>query len=135
MKIEAMDRSLPIAKNEPTQVSTSVPPEVEEVDIKASTSISISSETKKISSLKEAERNILPVSEKFVIEAIERANRAIEGARTEFKFSIHEKTHEISVKVLDKDSGEVIREIPPEKVLDMVAKMWEMAGIIVDEKR
>ena len=83
----------------------------------------------------EAEKKILPVSEKFIIDAIEKANKAIEGTRTEFRFSIHKETHEISVKVLDKDNGEVIREIPPEKVLDMVAKMWEMAGIIVDEKR
>ena len=77
----------------------------------------------------------LPVSEKFIIDTIERANKAIDGARTEFKFSIHKQTHEIMIKVLDKDSGKVIREIPPEKTLDMVAKMWEMAGIIVDEKR
>jgi len=83
----------------------------------------------------EPERKNLPISEKVVIEAIEKANRAIDGARTEFRFSIHKQTHEISVKVIDKDKGEVIREIPPEKVLDMVAKMWEMAGIIVDERR
>ena len=85
--------------------------------------------------LTEPQKKNLPISEKVVIEAIEKANKAIEGARTEFRFSIHEKTHEISVKVLDKDNGEVIREIPPEKVLDLVAKMWEMAGIIVDERR
>ncbi len=75
------------------------------------------------------------VSEKVVIEAIERANKALEGVYTSFEFSIHEKTREISVKVLNRDTKEVIREIPPEKVLDLVAKMWEMAGILVDEKR
>ncbi|WP_167686495.1 flagellar protein FlaG, partial [Paenibacillus polymyxa] len=30
--------------------------------------------------------------------------------------------------------GELIREIPPEKTLDLVAKMMEIAGILVDEK-
>ena len=30
---------------------------------------------------------------------------------------------------------EVIKEYPPEKTLDMIAKVWEMAGIMVDEKR
>lgn len=86
-------------------------------------------------SLNEIERSTLPISEKIVIEAIEKANKAINGARTEFKFSIHEETRQILVKVLDKDSGEIIKEIPNEKILDMVACMWEMAGIIVDEKR
>jgi len=40
------------------------------------------------------------------------------------------------VKVIDTsgDREEIIREIPSEKVLDMVARMWELAGIMVDEK-
>ncbi len=85
--------------------------------------------------MSETEWKRLPMAEKIVIQAIEKANKAIEGARTEFRFSIHEETHEIMVKVIDKDEGKVLREIPPEKILDIVARMWEMAGIIVDERR
>lgn len=70
-----------------------------------------------------------------MIKTIERANKALLGRSTSFEFSIHEKTKQISIKVLDKDTGEIIREIPPEKTLDMVAKMWEMAGLLVDERR
>ncbi|OPZ87881.1 MAG: flagellar protein FlaG [Firmicutes bacterium ADurb.Bin419] len=77
----------------------------------------------------------LSISDKAVVEAIEKANKAITGAKTQFEFSIHEKTNEIMVKVIDSETQEVIREIPPEKILDMVAKMWEMAGILVDERR
>lgn len=77
----------------------------------------------------------MSVSEKVIIEAIEKANKAIEGPNKRFEFSIHKKTHEIMVKVLDNDTGDVIREFPPEKILDMVAKLWEMAGIVVDERR
>lgn len=73
--------------------------------------------------------------EEFIVKAIEKANKALTGATTSFEFSIHEQTKQIMVKVLDKDTGEIIRELPPEKVLDMVAHLWEMAGIIVDEKR
>ena len=29
---------------------------------------------------------------------------------------------------------EVLKELPPEKILDMIAKAWELAGIMVDEK-
>ncbi|HOA79558.1 MAG TPA: flagellar protein FlaG [Defluviitaleaceae bacterium] len=77
----------------------------------------------------------ISIAEKTVIEAIERANKKLSGVMAEFEFSIHEKTKQISVKVLNKETKEVIREIPPEQVLDMVAHLWEMAGIIVDEKR
>ena len=75
------------------------------------------------------------VSEKAVVDAIERANKAISVTRTQMEFSIHEKTKEIMVKVINSDTKEVIREIPQEKILDMVAKMLEMAGILVDERR
>ncbi len=87
------------------------------------------------SQLSEYEKKELPISERVVIDAIEKANKAILGANTKFEFSIHEKTKEIMVKVVDAETHELIREIPPEKILDMVAKMWEMAGIIVDERR
>lgn len=83
----------------------------------------------------QAEGINIPVSEEQVIKAIDRAIKALEGTSTRLDFSIHEKTKHIMVKVLDKDTGEVIREIPPERSLDFLAKVWEMAGILIDEKR
>lgn len=56
-------------------------------------------------------------------------------SKTRCEFSYHEATKRVSIKVLDDDTGDVIREIPPEKSLEMVEKMWELAGILVDEKR
>lgn len=90
---------------------------------------------KAISQINEFEMNNMPVSEKVVIEAIQKANKAISGGNRRFEFSIHEKTNEIVVKVYDSDTNELVREIPNEKVLDMVAKICEMAGILVDERR
>lgn len=88
-----------------------------------------------ISQITTQERSQMPVSEKVVIDAIEKANKAIMGANKKFEFTIHEKTKEIMVKVIDTDTNEIIREIPNEKVLDMVAKLCEMAGVLVDERR
>ncbi len=50
-------------------------------------------------------------------------------------FGIHEATNRVTIKLVDKDTKEVIKELPPEKTLDMIAKVWEMAGLLVDEKR
>ncbi|HBT20182.1 MAG TPA: flagellar biosynthesis protein FlaG [Peptococcaceae bacterium] len=74
------------------------------------------------------------VSEAEVIKAIERANEAFRVVNTRFEFSIHEGTKEIMVKIIDEETNEVIREIPPEKILDLIAKIWELAGILVDER-
>ena len=40
----------------------------------------------------------------------------------------------VTIKIIDKTTKEVIREYPPEETLDMIAKVWEIAGILVDEK-
>lgn len=85
--------------------------------------------------MSEYDINDMTISDKAVIEAIERANDALSVANRKFEYSIHEETKEIMVKVIDSETDEVICEIPPEKILDMVAKMWEMAGILVDERR
>ena len=50
-------------------------------------------------------------------------------------FGVHEETNRITIKIINKESKEVIKEFPPEKTLDMIAKVWEMAGLMVDEKR
>lgn len=84
--------------------------------------------------VKKEEAQGLTVSEAQIIEAIEHANKAFRIVSTRFEFSIHEGTKEIMVKVIDEQTNEVIREIPPEKILDIVAKLWELVGIIVDEK-
>lgn len=91
--------------------------------------------TKNISQINEYERDSMPVSKRVVIEAIEKANKAISGGNRRFEFSIHDKTNEIVVKVFDSQTDELIREIPNEKILDMVAKICEMVGILVDERR
>lgn len=50
-------------------------------------------------------------------------------------FGIHDATNRVTIKIIDKETKEVIKEFPPEKTLDMIAKVWEMAGIMVDERR
>lgn len=74
-------------------------------------------------------------NEQQVISAIEKANKQFRTFDRKLEFSIHEGTKEIMVKVINTADDSVIREIPSEKVLDMVAHMWEIAGILVDEKR
>ena len=74
------------------------------------------------------------LSEEDIIGVIEKANKDFIVYDRKFEFSIHEKTKQIMIKVIDATNDEVIRELPPEKVLDMVAAMWEVAGIIVDRK-
>lgn len=81
------------------------------------------------------ERPIQEVSKEKVESALRDINTKIRPTHTECQFTYHEETKRISIKVMDQSTGEVIREIPPEKTLDMIAKTLELAGILVDEKR
>lgn len=65
--------------------------------------------------------------------AIEQFNKKI--GNSEAIFGVHEETNRVTIKIIDKDTKETIKELPPEKTLDMIAKVWEMAGILIDEKR
>lgn len=70
----------------------------------------------------------------------EQIKRAVENinknnAHTEAVFGIHEGTNRVTIKIIDKESRKVVKEFPPEKTLDMIEKVWEMAGLMVDEKR
>ena len=67
--------------------------------------------------------------------AIAEMNRRINNSNEEAVFGVHEDTNRIRIKIMDKETKEVIKEFPPEKTLDMIARIWEMAGILVDEKR
>lgn len=71
---------------------------------------------------------------KSIHEAVDDANKVLKIVNKRFEFSIHEETGRTMVKIIDRDTNEVISEIPPEKILDMLAKIWEAVGLIIDRK-
>ncbi|HWT26933.1 MAG TPA: flagellar protein FlaG [Mobilitalea sp.] len=76
------------------------------------------------------------VSDKQIKDAVSRANNQVKTfRRTSCEFTYHEETKRVSIKVVDADTKEVVREIPPEDTIKMLQKIWELAGLIVDEKR
>lgn len=72
-------------------------------------------------------------SNEQIKKAVESLNKKME--HSEAIFGIHDGTNRVTIKIIDKDTKEVLKELPPERTLDMIAKVWEMAGILVDEKR
>lgn len=64
--------------------------------------------------------------------AVEQLNSSL--GKTECRYSFHEQTNRVMIRLVDKDTEEVIREFPAEETLNMIAKAWELAGLLVDEK-
>lgn len=73
------------------------------------------------------------VAQSTLESAMSNMNSRIKKTRCEYDFD--DPTNTITVKVYDKDTGDLIREVPPEKSLEAIKKIWEIAGLIVDEKR
>jgi len=74
------------------------------------------------------------VYDKVLKDAVERVNKAMSPDNRRFEITIHEKTKEVLVKVVDTKTNETIKEIPPKKIVDLVVNLCEMAGIIYDAK-
>lgn len=80
-------------------------------------------------------KDLKEVSPEKVKSAIDDINKKIRPTHTQCEFKYHEPTKRISITVRDSETNEVIKEIPPEKTLDVIAKTLELAGLLVDEKR
>lgn len=61
-------------------------------------------------------------------------NKLLEGNHTSIKFNVHKQLERIFVQLIDRETDEVVRELPPEKFLDMMASMLEFAGLLIDKR-
>lgn len=84
---------------------------------------------------KEEEKDGKEPSHNTIKSVFSEVNQKMRMSKTRCEYSYDEPTKRVSIKVFDKDTDQLIREVPPEKSLEMLQKMWELAGIIVDEKR
>jgi flagellar protein FlaG len=75
------------------------------------------------------------LSEKMVESAVIQIEDLLKVTFRHLSYNYHEKSGEYFVKVIDDETEEVIREIPPEKILDIVASMKEIVGLLFDERR
>lgn len=68
---------------------------------------------------------------------IERIARAMDdylkSTQKELEIQVHEETGKIMVKIISKEDGKVVREVPPEEMLNLAARMEQMVGVLIDE--
>ena len=74
------------------------------------------------------------MDDELLDKSIEQANKSLELYNRRIDRAIHEVTKTMMYTIRDTVTNEVIQEFPPKKIQDMIAKMWELAGLFVDEK-
>lgn len=77
---------------------------------------------------------IKEISEADIEKAAEKVNKLFEDKNTHVEYEFHGKSKRMSIKIIDNNTKEVVKEIPPKKLIDMVDKLCELAGLFIDEK-
>lgn len=72
--------------------------------------------------------------EEDVKESVKDINDIIEKVKEDLSFEVHDETDRMMVKVIDRKTKEVIKELPPEEMLDLSARIHKMVGLLIDEK-
>ena len=75
-----------------------------------------------------------PTREQLEARVTEEAKR-FEQLNQSLTFRLHEGAQQLMVQVVDRDTGKVLRETPPEEFLDLTARLREMVGFFLDEQR
>ena len=71
--------------------------------------------------------------ESGIAERIREAIEEVQNRATSVQFQIEMENHEVIVKIINRESGDTIREIPPEEVRRMQENLRELRGVLLEE--
>ena len=66
--------------------------------------------------------------------AVEKLNKLIRSQRRDVSFSVNEEAHATVIKIIKTETGELIKQFPPDQILAMIARLRKNIGWLVDEK-
>ena len=84
-----------------------------------------------VSTVDDSQTNVKPEE---LIKVVDKLNKTTEIYNKGLRFKVHDETDRLIVQVVDEKSGDVIKQIPPEDILDLEASIEEMVGLIIDKK-
>ncbi|MDW8799701.1 flagellar protein FlaG [Clostridium sp. A1-XYC3] len=74
------------------------------------------------------------ISEKDIKKAIDKFNKLLEDNDTHVEYELYGKTKELTIKIINNKTKEIVKELPPKRLIDMINKLCELAGVFVDQK-
>lgn len=74
------------------------------------------------------------VDKELLEKSVDQANKTLTQHNRYIERKVHDVTKAVMYTLKDSETEEVIAEFPPEKLQDMIAKMWELAGLVIDER-
>ena len=71
---------------------------------------------------------------KAVVDTVESLNQFMDLMTADIRFSIHQKTNRLMVRLVSEKDQKVLREYPSKEFLDMIANIREFVGVLTDKK-
>lgn len=69
-------------------------------------------------------------TKKELDDALKKVNNFLKDEKTHAEYSVHKDLGTLMIKIVNDESDKVILEIPPKKILDMVASMCRQVGLL-----
>ena len=129
MAIEGVNsvQATPVQMAQPVQAAQ---PKVMEVE--AATSVKPVVEDIKVNTEDKGSDNNREYSNEQIKKTVADMNKKLQNISCQY--GIHEGTGRVTIKMVDKETKDVIKEFPAEETLELIAKAWELAGIMVDKR-
>lgn len=61
-------------------------------------------------------------------------NHVVKALNTHLSFKVNDETGRMIIQVIDSETGEIRRQIPPEEMLKLTEKMRALVGVIFDKQ-
>jgi len=75
-----------------------------------------------------------PLSAKERDGILKQLNKTLEAFDTHVSLTLDEKSHRTVIKVIDNDTGKVVRQIPDEQMMRISERITQLLGVMYDEK-
>ena len=62
--------------------------------------------------------------------AVSKLNKFLEDEKVHAEYSVHKDLGTLMIKIVEDDTKKIVLELPPEKILDMVASMCKQVGLL-----
>ncbi len=121
----------PVALENWTRISKELQPEEIIKPVEEATG----GETKRVGDGKEKiQTKLLDVSLEETKKLAEEIEKYLKDLNIKLSFKIDRKTHDIIVKIINRETGELIRQIPPQELLKLRQKLEELVGVLFNGK-
>ncbi|CUU05096.1 flagellar protein FlaG [Candidatus Thermokryptus mobilis] len=105
-------------------INATKPVQVEQYDISSQSSVDVQR-------VSQSERGL---STDEIEQIVSELNNFIQIFNTKIAFEIDKETRKTVLKIIDAQSNEIIRQIPPEELLEISRRISELLGLIINAK-